>query len=152
MKRGPTVPPAGRRGPVGSQRSPRRPVGLPWGPWGVRILVMHRIGVPSGCRQNPVLARQAPTSFHRSLDCPVLVHDLDTDSPVVLRWPHGLPKAPSRPDGTPAAGRGHRRTPFHRSPPVWGSYEALTPICLSRDLCTDCGSLLVRSVCIMTLA
>ena len=36
----------------------------------------------------------------------------------------------------PAASRRHRRTPFHRSSPVWGSYEALTPICLSRDLCT----------------
>ena len=39
------------------------------------------------------------------------------------------------PTGPPAAGRRHRRTPFHRSSPVWGSYEALTPICLSRDLC-----------------
>ena len=27
MKRGPTVPPAGRRGPIGSRRCPRRPLG-----------------------------------------------------------------------------------------------------------------------------
>ena len=44
MKRGPTVPPAGRRGPVESRQGPWRPVGLPEGPWGVRILVVHRYG------------------------------------------------------------------------------------------------------------
>ena len=36
----------------------------------------------------------------------------------------------TEPDGAPAAGRLHRRIPSNRS-----SYEALTPICLSRALC-----------------
>ena len=44
MKRGTTVTPAGRRGPIESRRGSRRPVGLPQEPWGVRILVVHRYG------------------------------------------------------------------------------------------------------------
>ena len=44
MKRGPTVPPAVRRGPVGSRRASRRPMGTPEGPVWVRISIVHRYG------------------------------------------------------------------------------------------------------------
>ena len=44
MKQAPTVPPAGRRGPVGSRRGSQRPLGLQQGPQGVRILVVHGYG------------------------------------------------------------------------------------------------------------
>ena len=44
MKRGPTVPPAVRQGPVGSQRGPGGPVGTPRGPVWVRISIVHQYG------------------------------------------------------------------------------------------------------------
>ena len=79
MKRGPPVPPAGRRGPVGSRRGSRRPVGLPQGPWRVRILVVHRYrtaeqpveacqglscqnGVPTEIRRTPDFGRYGPAA------------------------------------------------------------------------------------------
>ena len=89
MKRGPTVPPAVRRGPVGSR----------WGPAGARIgsLMAPYISrapiqdsraicrAPSGpvvpkqgSDENPPepdMARWDPTSPDGSLDCPVLVYD-----------------------------------------------------------------------------
>ena len=44
MKRGPTVPPAVRRGPVGSRRGPGGPVGPPEGPVWVRTSIVHQYG------------------------------------------------------------------------------------------------------------
>ena len=44
MKRGPTVPPAVRRGPVGSRRAPEGPVGTPECPVWVRTSIVHQYG------------------------------------------------------------------------------------------------------------
>ena len=63
MKRGPTVPPAVRRGSVGSRWGPRGLVGTPWRAQGVRTSIVHRFGpversveprrVPSGQNRVP---------------------------------------------------------------------------------------------------
>ena len=42
MKRGPTVPPGVRWGPVGSQRGAGGPVGTPQGPVWVRTSIVHQ--------------------------------------------------------------------------------------------------------------
>ena len=71
MKWGPTVPPAGRRGPVESRRRSRRPLGLPEGPWGVRILVVHGYGtVERPVKPRPGLSCQngVPTETRRKRD------------------------------------------------------------------------------------
>ena len=44
VKRGPTVPPAVRRGSVGSRRASGGPVGTPWRAQGVRTSIVHRYG------------------------------------------------------------------------------------------------------------
>ena len=73
MKRGPTVPPTVRQGPVGSRQGPRGLVGTPEGPgpvW-VRTSIVHQYGaversveprrivlcqirVPTETRRNPI--------------------------------------------------------------------------------------------------
>ena len=44
MKQGLMVPPAVRRGSVGSRQAPRRPVETPWRAQGVRTSIVHRYG------------------------------------------------------------------------------------------------------------
>ena len=64
MKRGPTVPPAVRRGPVGSRRGPGGPVGTPWGP----VWVLHQLCTNMGQSSDPsslVGSRRAQTGFRR---------------------------------------------------------------------------------------
>ena len=88
MKRGPTVPPVVRRGPVGSRRGPRGPVATPEGSVWVRTSIVHRYVtvarsveprldrtgpvVPSqgsdGNPSEPDMTRQAPMGPDRSLD------------------------------------------------------------------------------------
>ena len=94
MKRGPTVPPAVRRGSVGSRWAPRGPVGTPEGPVWVRTSIVHQYGTverpvepcrvlsgpvvpnqgPDGNPSDPDMARGDPTSPDGSLDCPVLMY------------------------------------------------------------------------------
>ena len=57
MKRGPTVPPGVRRGPVGSRRGPGGPVGTPEGPVWVRTSIVHRYGTV----ERPVEPRRVTT-------------------------------------------------------------------------------------------
>ena len=71
MNRGPTVPPAVRRGSVGSRLGTGGPVGTPEGPVWVRTSIVHQYGtversvdpprvlscqnrVPSETRRNPI--------------------------------------------------------------------------------------------------
>ena len=83
MKRGPTVPPAGRRGPVGSRRGPWRPLGLPWEPQGVRILVVHGYGTV-----------ERPVKPSRGLSCHIGVLTETRRSPDFGRYGRTAPYEP----------------------------------------------------------
>ena len=63
------------------------------------------------------------------------MHDQDTDPPGSLRHPHKPPGALLGLGGALAVGWRYHQPLLHRSSLVWGSYDALTPICLSKDLC-----------------
>ena len=94
MKRGPTVPPAVRRGPVGSRWGLEGPWGrrrVPYGSLhhsfintGLQNSRAIRRGpsgpvvpkqVSNGNRSEPVMAREDPTGPDESLDSPVSVYD-----------------------------------------------------------------------------
>ena len=68
MKRGPTVPPAVRWGPVGSRRAPGEPVGPLEGAVWVCTSIVHRYGAVErwvGPRWVPSCQFRIPTETHR---------------------------------------------------------------------------------------
>ena len=88
MKRGPTVPPAVRRGPVGSRRGPGDAVGSCMGPYINRAPIRDSRAIcrslsgpvvpkqgSEGNPSEPDMTRQAPTGPDGSLDCTVLMYD-----------------------------------------------------------------------------
>ena len=65
MKRGPTVPPAVRRGPVGSRRGTGGPVGPPEGPVWVRTSQSCTNTGQSSDLSTPLGSHRAKTVFRR---------------------------------------------------------------------------------------
>ena len=69
MKRGPTVPPAVRRGPVGTRRASGGPAGTPWRAQGVRTSIVHRYGTVERSvepRRVPSCQNRVPTETRRN--------------------------------------------------------------------------------------
>ena len=109
MKRGLTVPPAVRRGSVGSRRGSGGPVGTPWRAQGVRTSIVHLYGPVERSvepRRVPSCQNSVPTETRRN---------------AVLAQ-----RDPASPDGRPAARRRHRPADFHRSLPGLGGPQLLS--------------------------
>ena len=113
MKRGPTVPPAVRRGSVGSRRVPGGPVGTPEGPVWVRTSIVHRYG-----------------TVERSVDPPRVPSCQD-------RVPTETRRNPIWPDRPRRALTDHSTVPYQCTTDIWthtGPYGALTcPLETQRD-------------------
>ena len=132
------MPPGVRRGPVGSRRAPRRPVGTAWRAQGVRTSIVHRYGtverpvephrvpscqnrVPTEVRRNPIWpdgARRAPT------DDSTVPYQCTTD----IRTHTGSSGVPMGPPGARQDPTGPRRTAggtvgprFIGASPVWAA-------------------------------
>ena len=140
-KRGPTVPPAVRPGPVGSRQGPGGPVGTPWHAQGVRTSIVHRYGTverPVEPRRVPSCQIRVPTETRPNPIWPDGTRQGSTDRSTLLyrctidvrthTGPSGVPTGPPGPRRDPT---GPRRTAggtvgprFIGASPVWAAHSS----------------------------